>query len=279
MCLLNCAYQPAERTLRITRSSVEVGGRFKHPSSIKTKSNLIVRDADILGSMAKRGIVRASISITTLDRSLARAMEPRAATPTRRLAALESLAGAGVPTSVNFAPVIPGLNDHELEAVLEQAAAVGATGGFGYVVLRLPLEIKDLFREWLEAERPDRARRVMSLVRQMRGGKDYDARWNQRMKGEGPIADLIWATTICQGEGALWLCRGPNTAGHRPVPMSPAARRSTRPVRRLKADASRRNSPLLFAGRCDGHHAGFGTRNTERTQSSRRPSGQSRAEG
>jgi DNA repair photolyase len=140
--------------------------------------------------MARRGLVRASISITTLDRALARAMEPRAATPGRRLDAVAALAAAGVATSVNFAPVIPGLNDHELEAVLEKAAAAGACGA-GYVVLRLPLEIKDLFREWLEAERPDRARRVMSLVRQMRGGKDYDADWSQRMKGQGPVADLI----------------------------------------------------------------------------------------
>jgi DNA repair photolyase len=183
-------YQPAERRLRITRSILEVLDRFNHPCSIITKSALIVRDVDVLASMAARGLVRASISITTVDRALARAMEPRAATPGRRLEALKSLSAAGVPTSVNFAPVIPGLNDHELEAVLEQAAAAGATSA-GYVVLRLPLEIKDLFREWLEAERPDRARRVMSLVRQMRGGKDYDAQWNQRMKGQGPIADLI----------------------------------------------------------------------------------------
>jgi DNA repair photolyase len=183
-------YQPAERRLRITRSVLEVLDRFNHPCSIITKSNLIVRDVDRLASMAERGLVNASISITTLDRHLARAMEPRAATPARRLAALEVLSAAGVPTSVNFAPVIPGLNDHEMEAVLDQAAAAGATGA-GYVVLRLPLEIKDLFRVWLEAERPDRARRVMSLVRQMRGGKDYDAEWNQRMKGQGPIADLI----------------------------------------------------------------------------------------
>ena len=133
---------------------------------------------------------RVAISITTLDRKLARSMEPRAATPQRRLDAVRGLARAGIPVTVMFAPVVPGLNDHELETVLEQSAAAGATGA-GYVALRLPLEIKDLFREWLASDHPDRASRVMSLVRQMRGGRDYDANWRTRMKGEGPIADLL----------------------------------------------------------------------------------------
>ena len=185
-------YQPAERRLRITRSLLQVMDRFNQPFSIITKSNLITRDLDLLASLAERNLVRAVVSITTLDRGLARDMEPRAATPMRRLAAVEALARAGVPVSVNVAPVIPGLNDHEIEAILEQAAAAGARSA-GYVLLRLPLEIKDLFREWLEAERPDRARRVMSLVRQTRGGKDYDAEWTKRMRGEGPIAELIRA--------------------------------------------------------------------------------------
>ncbi len=183
-------FQPAERKLRITRSIIEVLSRFNHPVSLITKSALILRDLDLLAPMAERGLVRAAVSITSLDRKLARSMEPRAATPERRIAAVKALAAAGVPVTVMFAPVIPGLNDHELEAVLERAAEAGASGA-GYVVLRLPLEIKDLFREWLEAERPDRARRVMSLVRQMRGGKDYDSQWGSRMKGQGPIADLI----------------------------------------------------------------------------------------
>jgi len=183
-------YQPAERRLRLTRSVLEMMARFNHPLSIITKSALITRDLDILGPMAERGLVRAAVSVTTLDRKLARAMEPRAATPERRLAAISALTKAGVPTAVMFAPVIPGLNDHELEGVLERAAEAGATSA-GYVALRLPLEIKDLFAEWLEAERPERARRVMSLVRQMRGGRDYDPEWRTRMKGEGPIADLI----------------------------------------------------------------------------------------
>ena len=183
-------YQPAERIHRITRQVLAVLDRFSHPLSIISKSALIVRDLDILGPMAARGLVSAAISVTTLDRGLARAMEPRAATPERRIGAISALAAAGVPVTVLFAPVIPGLNDHELEAVLDRAVAAGA-GSAGYTLLRLPLEIKDLFREWLEAERPDRARRVMSLVRQTRDGKDYDPEWGKRMRGEGPIAELI----------------------------------------------------------------------------------------
>jgi DNA repair photolyase len=169
-------YQPQERT--------------RHPMSVITKSALITRDIDLLGPMGEAGFARAAVSITTLDRGLARTMEPRAATPERRLDAVRRLTAAGLPTMVMFAPVIPGLNDHELEGVLQRAAEAGAFSA-GYVVLRLPLEIKDLFREWLAANVPDRAARVMSLVRQMRGGKDYDAQWGQRMKGDGPIADVI----------------------------------------------------------------------------------------
>jgi DNA repair photolyase len=183
-------YQPQERRLRITRSVIETLSRFNHPFSIITKSALILRDLDLLAPMAERNLVRVAISITSLDRKLSRSMEPRAATPERRIEAVKRLAGAGVPVIVMFAPAIPGLNDHEMEAVLERSAEAGARGA-GYVALRLPLEIKDLFREWLETDHPDRARRVMSLVRQMRGGKDYDAQWGKRMKGEGPIADLM----------------------------------------------------------------------------------------
>ena len=183
-------YQPAEKTLRITRSVLEVLDRFGHPMSIITKSALIARDADVLGRLAARDLARAYVSITTLDRRLARAMEPRAATPERRLWAVKALAEAGVPVGVGVAPVIPGLNDHEMEAVLARAVEAGATSAM-YVTLRLPLEIKDLFREWLEAERPDRARRVMSLVRQMRGGRDYDPQWGARMVGHGAFAELI----------------------------------------------------------------------------------------
>ena len=183
-------YQPVEKQTRITRGVLEVLDRFNHPLSIITKSALITRDADILGAMGRRGLARAFVSITTVDRKLARAMEPRAATPERRFQAVKALAEAGCPVGVGFAPVIPGLNDHEMEAVLEQAAEAGATSAM-FVTLRLPLEIKDLFREWLEAERPDRAKRVMSLVRQVRGGRDYDPQWGARMIGKGPIADLL----------------------------------------------------------------------------------------
>jgi len=185
-------YQPVERTQKITRGLLEVLQRFNQPFSIITKSNLITRDLDILGPMGRDGLASALVSITTLDRDLARTMEPRAATPARRLDAVKRLADAGVPVGVGFAPVIPGLNDHELEAVLEAAAKAGATSAM-YVTLRLPLEIKTLFAEWLADARPDRAARVMSLVRQTRGGKDYDADWSQRMKGTGPVADLISA--------------------------------------------------------------------------------------
>ncbi len=185
-------YQPVEREQRITRGVLEVLQRFNHPFSIITKSVLIARDADILGPMGKDGLASAFVSITTLDRGLARAMEPRASTPAKRLEAISRLADAGCPVGVGFAPVIPGLNDHELEAVLEAAAKAGATCAM-YVTLRLPLEIKDLFQEWLADARPDRAARVMSLVRQTRGGRDYDPDWSQRMTGRGPVADLIAA--------------------------------------------------------------------------------------
>ena len=182
-------YQPQERRLRVTRGVIEVLSRFNHPFSVISKSGLILRDLDLLAPMAERNLVRVAISITTLDRKLARSMEPRAATPEKRLDAVKRLADAGVPTVVMFAPCIPGLNDHEMEAVLERAAAAGASGA-GYVALRLPLEIADLFQEWLATDHPDRASRVISLVRQMRGGKTYDAQWGKRMKGEGPIAAL-----------------------------------------------------------------------------------------
>ncbi len=183
-------YQPQERKLRITRGLIEVLNRFRHPYSVITKSALVLRDLDLLAEGGRSNLVRVAISITTLDRRLARSMEPRAATPEKRLEAVRQLSAVGVPVMVMFAPAIPGLNDHELEAVLERAAEAGAKNA-GYVALRLPLEIKDLFQEWLDTDHPDRARRVMSLVRQMRGGKDYDAQWGQRMQGTGAYADLL----------------------------------------------------------------------------------------
>jgi DNA repair photolyase len=186
------AYQPEERDLGLTRAVLEVAQRFGQPVSITTKSHLVSRDADILGEMGRRGLASVVVSVTTLDRGLARAMEPRAATPPRRLEAIRRLADAGVPVGIGFSPVIPGLNDYELEAVLKAGADAGASAAM-YVTLRLPLEIKDLFREWLADARPDRAARVMSLVRQTRGGRDYDPDWAQRMTGSGPVAQLIAA--------------------------------------------------------------------------------------
>ncbi len=183
-------YQPIEREWKVTRSVLQVLAEFRHPVGIVTKSTLIQRDIDILAPMAEQNLARAAVSITTLDRKLARSMEPRAATPEKRLETIRALTKAGIPTAVMTAPIIPALNDSEMESILAAAAEAGATQA-GFVVLRLPLEIKDLFREWLEAHAPDKAKHVMSLVRQMRGGKDYDSNWGTRMRGTGPYARLI----------------------------------------------------------------------------------------
>lgn len=185
-------YQPTEKSLRITREILKTCLRFKHPVSLITKSALVVRDLDVLGELASLGLTRVAISLTTLDRKLSRAMEPRAATPERRLQAMRALTGAGISVTVMTAPIIPALNDFELEKLLAAAKGAGASGA-GYVLLRLPHEIKDLFREWLEAERPNSAKRVMSLMQQMRGGKDYDSRWGIRQRGTGPYAEQIAA--------------------------------------------------------------------------------------
>ena len=183
-------YQPSERSLRITRGVIEVLARFRHPFSVITKSALIARDVDLIAPMAAQGLARAYVSITTLDRKLARDMEPRASTPERRLDAVRVLAEAGVPTGVGFSPVIAGLNDHEMEAVLERAHAAGAREAM-MVALRLPREIAGLFEEWLQAARPDRARKVMSLVRQMRNGRVNNPSFGARMVGSGPVADIL----------------------------------------------------------------------------------------
>lgn len=183
-------YQPIDERYQVTREILKVLRDFRHPVGIVTKSNRVLRDLDILAEMAKDDLARVAISVTTLDRKLARAMEPRAPTPERRLEAIRELNAAGIPASVMTAPMIPALNDHEMESILERAHEAGARHA-GYVALRLPLEIKDLFREWLEAHQPGRAAHVMSLIRSMRGGKDYDAEWGKRMKGSGVYADLI----------------------------------------------------------------------------------------
>ena len=180
-------YQPIEREWRIMRQILEVLQKANHPVAIVTKSALIMRDLDILSDMAAKGLAKVGISVTTLDRKLARTMEPRASTPTRRLEAIKALNDAGVPTAVMVAPIIPALNDHELERILDAGHAAGAREA-SYVLLRLPLEVSPLFRDWLLRNYPDRYRHVMSLVRSMRGGKDYDAEFGKRMKGSGPYA-------------------------------------------------------------------------------------------
>jgi DNA repair photolyase len=183
-------YQPIERAFEVTRRILEVLRDFNHPVSIVTKGALVQRDVDILGPMAEKRLSQVAISVTTLDRALARKMEPRAATPEKRLEAIRVLAEAGIPVGVMPAPMIPGLNDHELEAIMEAARAAGATMA-GYVVLRLPLEIKDLFAEWLEAQVPLRAKHVLALVREIRHGRMNSAQFGERMRGDGPYADLI----------------------------------------------------------------------------------------
>ncbi len=183
-------YQPIERRFEIMRRVLEVLDRAGHPVGIVTKSNLVTRDIDILSRMAARKLVRVGISVTSLDGSLSRVMEPRAPTPPRRLEALRALAAAGIPTTVMVAPVIPAINDAEIERILDAAAACGVESA-GYVLLRLPLEVRDLFREWLAANFPDRERHVFALIRQTRGGKDYDATFGKRMTGGGPYAWMI----------------------------------------------------------------------------------------
>lgn len=180
-------YQPIEKEWRITREILEVLDACNHPVGIVTKSALITRDIDILSRMAERGLAKAAVSVTTLDRRLARAMEPRAATPGLRLKTISQLADAGIPVSVMVAPVIPALNDQEIERILDSARGAGATGA-GFVMLRLPHEVSPLFRDWLLRHCPDRYQHVMNAIRAMRGGKDYDAQWSQRMRGNGPYA-------------------------------------------------------------------------------------------
>ena len=180
-------YQPVEREWRIMRQVLEVLSAANHPVGIVTKSALVTRDIDILASMAERGLAKVALSITTLDRKLARLMEPRASTPAKRLEAVRQLSEAGIPTSVMTAPIIPGLNDHEIERLLDSAKAAGAQEA-GYVLLRLPHEVSPLFKDWLLRHYPDRYRHVMSLVRSMRDGKDYDAEFGKRMRGAGPYA-------------------------------------------------------------------------------------------
>lgn len=185
-------YQPIERTRLITRSVIEVMARYNHPLGITTKSDLVLRDLDLLVPMAQKGLAAVAVSLTTLDAKLARTMEPRCPRPEKRLDAIRRLSAAGVPVAVMTAPLIPGLNDHEIENLLAAAADAGAVAA-EYVMLRLPLEIHGLFEEWLAAHVPDRAAKVMALVRETRAGKVYDATWATRMRGSGVYADMISA--------------------------------------------------------------------------------------
>jgi len=195
-------YQPIERRYRITRSVLEVLAEFRHPCTIITKNALIERDLDILEPMARANLVHAFVSVTSLDNKLASTLEPRASAPHRRLEAVAALNASGVPCGVMVAPIIPMVTDRWMERILERAAAAGATRA-GYTILRLPYELKDLFREWLALHVPQRADHVMSLIQQMRGGKDNDARFGSRMRGEGPFADLIRQrfTLACRKHG------------------------------------------------------------------------------
>ena len=211
-------YQPIERRMRVTREIMEVLARSRHPVTIITKSALVLRDLDLLADLAKDGLAGVGVSITTLDTGLKRVMEPQAASPHARLEAVRRLSEAGVPTGVMVAPVIPALTDHELEGILEAAAAAGARWA-GYVLLRLPYEVKDLFREWLAAHYPDRAEHVMSLVQQMRGGKDYDSSFGTRMRGTGPLAELLRCRfqVACRRQGlGTGRHQPPNTSLFRP---------------------------------------------------------------
>ena len=186
------AYQPVERRLGITRSVIEVMAECAHPFSLVTKSSGIERDLDLVAPMAARGLVAVYVSITSLDPQIARILEPRAAAPHRRLKTVETLARAGVPVGVSISPIIPFINEPEIERVLEAAASAGATSAFG-IVLRLPWEVNPLFQRWLDQHFPDRAARVMARIRDMRGGKDYDSTFSTRMRGEG-----VWAQLIAQ---------------------------------------------------------------------------------
>lgn len=184
------AWQPVERHLGVTRRCLEVLAEFRNPVVVVTKSYLVTRDADLLGDLAELGAAKVNLSVTTLDAELARKMEPRAASPARRLAAIRALTEAGVPTGVMVGPVIPGLTDHELPAILQAAADAGASTA-SYILLRLPFGVRDVFVEWLEAQVPKRKDRVLGRIRDVRGGRLNDPRFSSRMRGDGPYAEHI----------------------------------------------------------------------------------------
>ena len=183
-------YQPIEREHRIMRRILEVLREYRHPVGVVTKGTLIERDVDILGEMGRMGLARVGISVTTLDPNVARVMEPRVPSPRRRLKTIRKLTEAGCPVRLMVSPVVPALTDHELEAILEAGAEAGAVAA-SWIMLRLPLEVSELFREWVEAHFPDRAKRIMGRVRELHGGRDYDPEWGKRLRGEGAFADLV----------------------------------------------------------------------------------------
>ena len=218
------AWQPVERRLRVTRGILEVLAETRHPVTIVTKSALILRDLDLLSEMARGRRVHVAVSITTLDPALARAMEPRAPSPRRRLSVIAALADAGIPTAVMVAPLIPALSDHELEVILAAAREAGASSA-GYILLRLPHEVKPLFRAWLESYQPGRAEHVYSLMRQLHGGKEYDSAFGSRQRGSGPLAEII-AQRFCTAVRRLGLdapSLALDTAGFSPPCKPPAA--------------------------------------------------------
>lgn len=184
------AYQPVEKQRQITRDILKVLAEYRHPVSIITKGALILRDLDLLSELAGQGLCSVRVSLTTLDNTLKRQMEPRTAAPVTRLKIIRELTAAGVPTGIILGPVIPFINDHEIEAILEAASGAGAQRA-SWIMLRLPLELDELFQDWLHRHFPQRAEHVMSRIRDLRGGRSYDARWGERMTGTGPYADLV----------------------------------------------------------------------------------------
>ena len=216
-------YQPTERRLGLTQGVLEVLDRYDHPVGIVTKSALVTRDADILSRMAKRRLATVSISVTTLDRDIARTMEPRASTPAKRLQAIKDLREAGVPVGVIVAPIVPGLTDHEIESLLEAAREAGADRA-GYVVLRLPREVRELFLEWLSVHAPNKAKRVLTLLQGMRAGQLNDPNFGTRMSGSGPYAELIAARFAAATRRLGLERRGPtlDTGLFRPPSRDPA---------------------------------------------------------
>lgn len=183
-------YQPVERDMKITRDCLKVLRDFRHPVAIVTKGTLIERDLDILSDMARDGLVRVGVSVTTLDAGLARRMEPRVPSPKRRLAVIRRLSQAGVPVRLMASPIVPGLSDHEIEALLQAGKEAGASAA-SWIMLRLPREVSPLFQQWLAEHYPDREGRVMARLREMHGGREYDAAWGRRMRGEGVYAEMI----------------------------------------------------------------------------------------